>query len=49
MRVEPRPSGVAQSMLVVRDPPQTAVARLKELQTQYPGSDLRVGTCTAAS
>jgi hypothetical protein len=28
MRVEPRPSGVAQSMLVVRDPPQTAVARL---------------------
>jgi hypothetical protein len=49
LRVAPRPSGVAQSMLVVRDPPQTAVARLKELQTQYPGSDLRVGTCTAAS
>jgi len=47
-RVEPRPSGVAQSMLVVRDPPQTAVVRLKELQMQYPGSDLKVGACTAS-
>jgi hypothetical protein len=35
-------------MLVVRDPPQTAVARLKELQLQYPGSDLKVGACTAS-
>jgi len=47
-RVEPRASGVTQSMLVVRDPPQTAVARLKELQLQYPGSDLKVGACTAS-
>ena len=45
-RVEPRQSGVAQSMLVVRDPPQAAVARLKELQPQYPGSDLKIGACT---
>lgn len=48
-RIEPRPAGIAQSMLVVRDPPQPAVARLKELQLQYPGSDLKVGPCAAAS
>jgi len=47
-RVEARATGVTQSMLVVRDPPQTAVARLKELQLQYPGSDLKVGACTAS-
>ena len=42
-RVEPRQQTVAQTMLVVRDPPQPAVVRMKELQPQYPGSDLRVG------
>ena len=47
-RVEPRQGGAAQTMLVVRDPPQPAVARMKELQSQYPGSDIRVGTCTAS-
>jgi hypothetical protein len=47
-RIEPRPSGVMMSMLVVRDPPQAAVARLKELQSQYPGSDIKVGACTAS-
>ena len=45
---EPRQPGVTQSMLVVRDPPQPAVARLRELQPQYPGSDLRVGPCAAS-
>jgi len=44
-RVEPRPPGSTLAMLVVRDPPQPAVARMKELQPQYPGSDLRVGSC----
>ena len=44
-RVEPRPPGSMLAMLVVRDPPQPAVARMKELQAQYPGSDLRVGSC----
>ena len=48
-RVEPRPTGTGQSMLVVRDPSQPAVARLKELQLQYPGSDLKVGPCAATS
>jgi hypothetical protein len=47
-RAEPRASGPTQSVLVVRDPPQAAVARLKELQPQYPGSDLKVGACTAS-
>ena len=47
-RVEPRPGGTTLSLIVVRDPPQPAVARLKELQTQYPGSDLKVGPCTAS-
>ena len=45
-RAEPRQTGVAQSMLVVRDPPQPAVARMQELQSQYPGSDIKVGSCT---
>jgi len=47
-RVEPRQTGMALSMLVVRDPPQPAVVRLKELQAQYPGSDLRVGACATS-
>jgi hypothetical protein len=47
-RVEPRPPGSMLAMLVVRDPPQPAVARMKELQPQYPGSDLRVGSCTTS-
>jgi hypothetical protein len=41
----PRTQGATLSWLVVRDPPQPAVARMKELQAQYPGSDLRVGPC----
>lgn len=47
--VESRQQASAQSMLVVRDPPQAAVARLKELQGQYPGSDLKVGPCLPGS
>jgi len=31
-----------------RDPQQPVVARLKELQTQYAGSDLKVGACQAS-
>jgi hypothetical protein len=47
-RVEPRGQPVSQSMLVVRDPQQNVVARLKELQGQYAGSDLKVGACPAS-
>ena len=47
-RVEPRSQPVSQTMLVVRDPQQPVVARLKELQTQYVGSDVKVGACQAS-
>jgi hypothetical protein len=46
-KVEPRQQTFPQTMLVVRDPQQPAVARLKDLQTQYPGTDLRFGACPA--
>ena len=38
----------SQTILVVRDPQQGVVARFKELQAQYAGSDLRVGACPTA-
>jgi len=48
-KVEPRLQTSAQTMLVVRDPREAVLARLKELQPQYIGSDLRVGACPAPS
>ncbi|HLX30326.1 MAG TPA: SPOR domain-containing protein [Casimicrobiaceae bacterium] len=49
-QVEPRTqSGAAQAMLVVRDPPQPVVARLKELSAQYAGTDVKVGPCVPTS
>jgi hypothetical protein len=48
-RVEPRQQTFAQTMLVVRDPQQAVVARIKDLQTQYTGSDIRIGACPATS
>ena len=47
-RAEPRGQPVSQTMLVVRDPQQNVVARLKELQGQYAGSDIKVGACPAS-
>ena len=47
--VEPRQQAIAQSMIVVRDPPQPVMSRLRELQLQYAGSDLKVGPCTPTS
>jgi len=44
-KVGSRAQSVQQSALVVRDPPTTAVTRLKELQSEFPGSDLKVGVC----
>jgi len=49
VRVEARQGGIVQTLLVVRDPPQSAVVRMKELQLSYPGTELKVGPCTAAS
>jgi hypothetical protein len=48
-RVEPRPQLPPQTMIVVRDPQQPVVAKLRDLQAQYAGSDLKVGACPAPS
>ena len=44
-RLEPRTQSVQQTMLVVRDPTAQAMARIKELQGEFPGSDTKVGQC----
>lgn len=49
VHVEPRAQGAGQTILVVRDPPDAAVARIKALQAQYAGSELKVGTCAPTS
>ena len=33
------------TLVVVRDPQQPVVARLKDLQTQYPGSEIKITAC----
>jgi SPOR domain len=48
-QVEPRGQAGAQSTIVVRDAPEALVARMKELQPQFAGADLRVGACPPAS
>ena len=48
-RVGARVQAIAQTALVVRDPPAPAVARLKELQGAFPGSEIRIGTCDKAA
>ena len=44
-KVGPRAQSVQQSVLVVRDPPAAAMARLKELQGDFQGSELKIGSC----
>jgi hypothetical protein len=44
-QVGPRAQSVQQSMLVVRDPPAPAVIRMKELQGEFQGSEIKIGTC----
>lgn len=44
-KVGPRTQSVQQSVLVVRDPPAPAVVRLKELQSDFQGSEIKIGTC----
>jgi hypothetical protein len=48
-QVEPRGAAGAQTMFVVRDARENVVARLRELQAQYPGTEVRVAPCPAAS
>ena len=45
VRSGPRPAASGPTSLVVRDPPATVLTRLREIQGNYPGADLRVGTC----
>ncbi len=44
-RVGSRVQAIAQTAVVVRDPPAPAVARMKELQSAFPGSEIKIGTC----
>jgi hypothetical protein len=44
-KVGARAQSVMQTVLVVRDPPAPAVARLKELQSGFGGSEIKIGTC----
>ncbi len=44
-KVQPRGAAISQTLLVVRDPQQSVVARLKDLQAQYPGSEVKITTC----
>jgi hypothetical protein len=39
---------VAQTIIVIRDPPANVVARLRELQAAWPNADTRVGSCDRA-
>ena len=32
-------------LLAVHDPPAPAVARMRELQGGFPGSEIKIGTC----
>ena len=40
-----RAQAVAQTLIVVRDPQQPLLARLRELASSYPGADAKVGVC----
>ncbi len=44
-----RVQAVQQTALVIRDPPAPAVVRLKELQSGFPGSEVKIGTCEKTS
>jgi len=44
-RVQPRQQAITQTLLVVRDPQQPVVVRLKDLQAQYPGTEIKVTAC----
>ena len=44
-KVGPRAQSVQQTVLIVRDPPAQAMARLKEMQADFQGSEIKVGSC----
>jgi hypothetical protein len=48
-KVAQRVQSVQQTALVIRDPPAPSVARLKELQSGFPGTDVKIGSCEKTS
>lgn len=48
-KVEPRAQPVSQTLMVVRDPQQSVMAKLRELAAHYPGSELKTTACERAS
>ncbi len=40
-----RPQAVPQTMLVIRDPQQNVIARLRELSPAYPAAEIKIGGC----
>jgi hypothetical protein len=48
-KVGPRTQSVQQTALVVRDGSAATMTKLKELQSGFPGSELKVGACDKAS
>jgi hypothetical protein len=44
-RVAPRQQVTVQSMLVIRDPQQPAILRLRDLAPSYPGAEVKIGAC----
>jgi len=44
-KVGSRAQAVTQTLVVVRDPPAPAVARMKDLQGGFTGSEIKIGTC----
>ena len=41
----PRPQVPVQTVLVIRDPPQPVIARLRELAPAYPAAEVKIGGC----
>ncbi len=48
-KVERRNQPFSQTIVVVRDPQQSVMVRLRELQPQFPGSELRTAPCERAT
>jgi len=48
-KVERRNQPVSQTLVVVRDPQQSVMVRLRELAQRFPGSDLRTTACERAT
>jgi hypothetical protein len=44
-KAAPRPQVVVQTTLVIRDPQQPVIARLRELSPAYPGAEVKIGGC----